>query len=215
MPPRQNPYGSRREPRLETGANSGPSRIAVDRDSALTAGIQGKIDLSEEHVIGYARTIAQECKFPCQSGETSLNGATDAFSTKDLRSLTVEKRYESYSLSCCTCSSRNHTFLLDQLQHEINGLSGAADTTKKLDAARSMVSAAKELSRKRFKCESFANDLNQRTSKAVLNSQMSEISMSRQSLTDSRDRLLRACELRRREINEMASLVSIMLQNGT
>jgi hypothetical protein len=93
MPARQNVYGSKREVRGESTTNSSGSRITVDRDAVLSSAVQAKIDLGEDHVIGLARILAQDCRNTVLTDDTSHDMATEAFVVRELEYSRAERRY--------------------------------------------------------------------------------------------------------------------------
>ncbi len=66
-----------------------------------------------------------------------------------------------------------------------------------------------------MECEALATQLNQAASTIELNSRISQIEESLNSLNKSRNHLLRATELRRREIAEIASLSATLFEGGS
>ena len=214
MPPRKTPYGSKREPRGESSSSVSDSKRIADQDTAVNAGIQAKIDIAEDHLTNFARTLSQDCR-PCGLMDHPLNtDAMESFLLRELLVVAAEQKYEHIVSFNKYGVHRNHVAMIESINSEISRILKSDNLRESLIQSRQRVALARHTVMKGVECATIASQFNDRPSMVDLSRTLSLESESLESLDSARNRLLRICELRRRQIGEISALAASLQDEG-
>jgi hypothetical protein len=108
---------------------------------------------------------------------------------------------------------RENLELVSVINDEVAQIEKLTDCTLANNIGPSAVRRAKAEIRSRSELDNLASDLNLEPSAGSLQSEAKHLAESLRILTSARDRLLRVCELRRRQVKEMASLTSSLVED--
>lgn len=100
--------------------------------------------------------------------------------------------------------------MIDLVNGEISRIETGINDILGKEAGPASVRSAKDAMCSRKQFEELAVEMNSGKSKATLMSESSHLAESLAELSTARGRLLRVCELRRRQIEEMASLAAVL-----
>ena len=194
-----NQYASRRGASKGSEAISGSAAKvkAADTEASVVAALLRKFDLAEDRISVLARALVHSPgSEDAPNPEQSANASIDSFDQCVLSSALVERSTQLKNV--------------DVLSTGISSLFESIARTTSISLKTKVSNATIKVSQKRI-AEDRAGNISRKRPRELMRSEMDSLSEAIDSLSHSRERLLRICELRRRQMDTIRSSIAKLL----